>query len=86
MVVPVTGEVPDPTFATSDADRRAAERALEYMALSPHTPIQTIKVDRVFIGSCTNSRLEDLRAAAKVVKGYHVNSHVRPWWYPARRR
>jgi 3-isopropylmalate/(R)-2-methylmalate dehydratase large subunit len=74
--------VPDPTFASTDADRRAAERALEYMALSPHTPIQTIKVDRVFIGSCTNSRIEDLRAAAKVIKGYHVDSRVQAMVVP----
>ena len=82
MVVPITGEVPDPTFASTDADRRAAERALEYMALSPRTPIQTIKVDRVFIGSCTNSRIEDLRAAAKVIKGYHVDSRVQAMVVP----
>ena len=66
----------------TEADRRAAERALEYMALSPGTPIQNIKVDRVFIGSCTNSRIEDLRAAAKVIKGYHVDSRVQAMVVP----
>jgi 3-isopropylmalate/(R)-2-methylmalate dehydratase large subunit len=69
MVVPVTSSVPDP------ADE-AAERALEYMALSPRTNIQDIAIDRAFIGSCTNARIEDLRAAARVVKGYRINSSV----------
>jgi 3-isopropylmalate/(R)-2-methylmalate dehydratase large subunit len=77
MVVPVTGHVPDPSHAPSDAERRAYERALEYMALKPGTPIHKLAVDRVFIGSCTNSRIEDLRAAAKVVNGYKVNTQVR---------
>ena len=65
MVVPVTGAVPDPH---SDQD----ERALEYMALEPGTPIEEIRLDRVFIGSCTNSRIGDLRAAAEVVNGHKV--------------
>jgi 3-isopropylmalate/(R)-2-methylmalate dehydratase large subunit len=69
MVVPVTSYVPDP------ADE-AAERALEYMALEPRTNIQAIAIDRAFIGSCTNARIEDLRAAARVVKGYRINSSV----------
>jgi 3-isopropylmalate/(R)-2-methylmalate dehydratase large subunit len=77
MVVPIDGVVPDPQdFADAD-ERAAAERALAYMALEPGTPIQEIAVDRVFIGSCTNSRIEDLRAAAAVVKGRHVHPSVR---------
>lgn len=76
MVAPVSGLVPDPGETESDADRFAAERALEYMALSPRTRIQDIQIDRVFIGSCTNARLEDLRAAARVVNGYRVGNSV----------
>src|SRR5258705_2540785 len=76
MVVPVTGCVPDPAGAMSEADRRASERALEYMALDPRTRIQDIEIDRVFIGSCTNARIEDLRAAARVVKGYKTRNSV----------
>src|SRR5690349_8378515 len=76
MVVPVTSYVPDPADAKSAADRQAAERALEYMALKPRTNIQAIAIDRAFIGSCTNARIEDLRAAARVVKGYRINSSV----------
>jgi 3-isopropylmalate/(R)-2-methylmalate dehydratase large subunit len=76
MVVPVTSCVPDPAEAKSAADRQAAERALEYMALKPRTNIQSIEINRAFIGSCTNARIEDLRAAARVVKGYRINSSV----------
>jgi len=76
MVVPVSSYVPDPMEAKTTADRQAAERALEYMALTPRTRIQDIKIDRAFIGSCTNARIEDLRAAARVVKGYKKSSSV----------
>jgi 3-isopropylmalate/(R)-2-methylmalate dehydratase large subunit len=76
MVAPVTSHVPDPSEAKNASDRQAAERALEYMALAPRTSIQEIAIDRAFIGSCTNARLEDLRAAARVVKGYRVSSSV----------
>jgi 3-isopropylmalate/(R)-2-methylmalate dehydratase large subunit len=76
MVIPVTGAVPDPAAAKTEGDRRGAERALEYMGLKPGTPVEQITVDRVFIGSCTNSRLEDLRAAARVAQGYRVHPKV----------
>ena len=82
MVVPVTGSVPDPSDAQSAAERRALERALEYMALKPRARIADIAIDRVFIGSCTNSRLEDLRAAARVIRGHHVHNSVRAMVVP----
>jgi 3-isopropylmalate/(R)-2-methylmalate dehydratase large subunit len=81
MVVQVTGCVPELNGA-SDADRRATEQALTYMGLQPGTPMEEIAVDRVFIGSCTNSRIEDLRAAARVAKGYRVNPKVRAMVVP----
>jgi 3-isopropylmalate/(R)-2-methylmalate dehydratase large subunit len=81
MVVQVTERVPE-LNGGSDADRRATEQALQYMGLQPGTPIEEILVDRVFIGSCTNSRLEDLRAAARVAKGYRVNPKVRAMVVP----
>ena len=82
MVIPVTDAVPDPAAARTDADRRGFERALEYMDLKAGTPIEEVTIDRVFIGSCTNSRIEDLRAAAKVVVGHHVNAKVRAMVVP----
>ena len=82
MVVPIDGAVPDPAAFDSEDDRAAAERALVYMGLEPGTPIQEIEVDRVFIGSCTNSRIEDLRAAAAVVEGRRVHPSVRAMVVP----
>ncbi len=79
MVVPVTGRVPELGNGT---DHRTVEHALKYMDLEPGTPIERISVDRVFIGSCTNSRLEDLRAAARVARGYRVNAKVRAMVVP----
>src|SRR5579859_6482932 len=82
MVVSIDGVVPDPvSFSDPDA-RAAAERALAYMALEPGTPIRAIEVDRVFIGSCTNSRIEDLRTAAAVVRGRSVHPGVRAMVVP----
>jgi 3-isopropylmalate/(R)-2-methylmalate dehydratase large subunit len=77
MVVPVTGAVPDPADLDEPDDREAAERALAYMGLRPGTPIEEIAIDRVFIGSCTNARLEDLRAAAAVVAGKRIAPGVK---------
>jgi 3-isopropylmalate/(R)-2-methylmalate dehydratase large subunit len=76
MVVPVYGRVPDPDAMESEHQRRATERALEYMGLQPGTLIQDISIDRVFIGSCTNARIEDLRVAAGIIQGKHVHPSV----------
>lgn len=68
--------VPEPQSFETENERKAAEKAIEYMGLTPGTPMNEIKIDRVFIGSCTNGRIEDLRAAAAVARGYKVASHV----------
>ena len=80
MVVPVTARVPD--LPANGSDRANAARMLEYMGLEPGTPIEQIRLDRVFIGSCTNSRIEDLRAAARVAQGHKVATGVRAMVVP----
>jgi 3-isopropylmalate/(R)-2-methylmalate dehydratase large subunit len=77
MVTSVTERVPDPHEFKDLNDQKATESALKYMGLKPGTPIVDIPVDRVFIGSCTNSRLDDLRAAAHLVAGRHVAKNIR---------
>jgi 3-isopropylmalate/(R)-2-methylmalate dehydratase large subunit len=76
MVVGIDGRVPDPEQETDIAKREGIEQALEYMGLEPNTSLTDIEVDKVFIGSCTNSRIEDIRVAAKVVKGKRVAANV----------
>jgi 3-isopropylmalate/(R)-2-methylmalate dehydratase large subunit len=76
MVVPVTGEVPDPAAETDSNVREGMLHALTYMDLTPGTAIKDIMIDKVFIGSCTNSRIEDIRAAAETIKGKHIADNV----------
>ena len=75
-VLPITGSVPDPAQEADEGRRAAMERSLDYMALTPGTPLVEVTIDRVFIGSCTNGRIEDLRAAAAVAKGHRVAASV----------
>ena len=85
QVIPVSGIVPNPEDYTDMAEREAAERALEYMGLQSGLEMRDIPVDTVFIGSCTNSRIEDLRSAAYVVKGRKVADGVRTLVVPGSR-
>jgi 3-isopropylmalate/(R)-2-methylmalate dehydratase large subunit len=77
MVTTIDAAVPDPEREKDSVKREGMERALLYMGLKPRTPMTDIKLDKIFIGSCTNSRIEDLRAAAAVVKGRRVASNIR---------
>ena len=86
MVADISARVPDPAELGSDDERLSATRALEYMGLTPGTPLAGLPIDRVFLGSCTNARIEDLRAAAKVVRGRHVASRVRALVVPGSQR
>lgn len=75
--LPITASVPDPANVDDPIKKAGMERALEYQGLKPNTPLQSIKIDKAFIGSCTNSRIEDLRAAAKVAKGHKKAANVK---------
>jgi 3-isopropylmalate/(R)-2-methylmalate dehydratase large subunit len=86
MTAEITERVPDPADAASEADRQSYQRALEYMDLRPGTPLEGLKVDRVFLGSCTNARIEDLRAAAELARGRKVAGGVRAMVVPGSQR
>jgi 3-isopropylmalate/(R)-2-methylmalate dehydratase large subunit len=75
--LPITGRVPDPADLADDNERRAAEQALAYMGLTPGTPLREIEVDTVFLGSCTNGRIEDLRVAAELLRGKRIDPDTR---------
>jgi len=76
QVAAISARVPNPSDFSDETEQKSTARSLEYMGLTAGTPLSDISIDRVFIGSCTNARIEDLRAAAKVVKGYRVSGHV----------
>jgi 3-isopropylmalate/(R)-2-methylmalate dehydratase large subunit len=82
MVAPITGLVPNPAALATIAEREEAERALAYMGLEAGAPLEGLPIDRVFLGSCTNGRIDVLRQAAKVVRGRHVSPSVRAMVVP----
>jgi 3-isopropylmalate/(R)-2-methylmalate dehydratase large subunit len=86
MTTDITGRVPHPDDADSDAERQSYQQALEYMELAPGTALEGLRIDRVFLGSCTNARLEDLREAAEVVRGHRVARGVRAMVVPGSQR
>jgi 3-isopropylmalate/(R)-2-methylmalate dehydratase large subunit len=86
MTVDISGRVPHPAEAPSREDSQSYQRALDYMGLVPGTPLQGLPIDRVFIGSCTNARVEDLREAARVVAGRSVADGVRALVVPGSRK
>ena len=86
MTAEITERVPDPADAPSEAEQQSYRRALEYMDLRPGTPLEGLPVDRVFLGSCTNGRLSDLREAAGVVRGRRVSDSVRAMVVPGSQR
>jgi len=86
MTAEITERVPDPADAPSEAERQSYRRALEYMDLTPGTPLEGLPVDRVFLGSCTNGRIADLREAVSVVRGRRVAKHVRAMVVPGSQR
>jgi 3-isopropylmalate/(R)-2-methylmalate dehydratase large subunit len=86
MTAEITERVPDPADAPSEAERQSHRRALEYMDLTPGTPLEGLPVDRVFLGSCTNGRIADLREAVSVIRGRRVAKHVRAMVVPGSQR
>lgn len=77
MVTTIDGAVPDPSLVTDEVKRHDMQQALNYMGLVANTPIRQITLDKIFIGSCTNSRIEDLRAAAQIVKGKRIAANIK---------
>ncbi len=83
QVISVNDNIPDPASFADPVERASAEKALAYMGLKPGIPLTEVAIDKVFIGSCTNSRIEDLRAAAEIAKGQKSRQACRHWWFPA---